>query len=162
MHYRKIFAPAVLSALLVCLFLSGCSIPEERRDALDNIEWDATSVEPEYLTEWPDNAFTEKISQPESGTIAYVLDYTETGRYTIFIKDISPEESDRYVKALKDNGYFEIHSAANNVSLGTIPKREDTYLNILHSDGVLGIVIFLKSITNQAEPYFSACTNNKL
>ena len=119
-------------------------------------------MEPEYLTEWPDNAFTEKISQPESGTIAYVLDYTETGRYAIFIKDISPEESDRYVKAVKDNGYFEIHSAANNVSLGTILKREDTYLSISHTDGVLGIVIFLKSITNQAGPYFSACTNNKL
>lgn len=51
MHYRKIFAPAVLSALLVCLHFSGCSLPEERRDALDNIEWDAASVEPEYLTE---------------------------------------------------------------------------------------------------------------
>ena len=50
MHYRKIFAPAVLSALLVCLHFSGCSLPEERRDALDNIEWDAASVEPEYLT----------------------------------------------------------------------------------------------------------------
>lgn len=119
-------------------------------------------MEPEYLTEWPDNAFTKKISQPESGAIAYVLDYTETGRYAIFIKDISPEESDRYVKALKDNGYSEIHSATNNVSFGTILKREDTYLSISHSDGVLGIVIFLKSITNQAEPYFSACTNNKL
>lgn len=101
MHYRKIFAPAVLSALLVCLHFSGCSLPEERRDALDNIEWDAASVEPEYLTEWPGNAFTEKISQPESGTIAYVLVYTETSRYAIFIKDISPEESNRYVKALK-------------------------------------------------------------
>ena len=148
MHDRKILAPAVLSALLVCLLLLGCSIPEERKDAIDNIEWDATSVEPEYLTEWPDNAFTEKISQPESGTIAYVLDYTETGRYAIFIKDISPEESDRYVKALKDNGYSEIHSATNNVSLGTILKREDTYLSISHSDGVLGTVIFLKPITN--------------
>ena len=148
MHDRKILAPAVLSALLVCLLLSGCSIPEERRDALDNIEWDAASVEPEYLTEWPDNAFTKKISQPESGAIAYVLDYTETGRYEIFIKDISPEESDRYVNALEDNGYSEIHSAANNVSLGIILKREDTYLSISHTDGVLGIVIFLKSITN--------------
>lgn len=148
MHDKKIFAPAVLSALLVCLLLSECSITEERRDALDKVEWDAASVEPEYLTEWPDNAFTEKISQPESGTIAYVLDYTETGRYAIFIKDISPEESDRYMKALKDNGYSEIHSAANNVSLGTILKREDTYLSISYSDGVLGIVVFLKSITN--------------
>ena len=51
MHDRKILAPAVQSALLVCLLLSGCSIPEEHRDALDNIEWDAASVEPEYLTE---------------------------------------------------------------------------------------------------------------
>ena len=56
----------------------------------------------------------------QNGTVDYVLDYTDSGRYAVFIKDISSEESDQYVKELKENGYSEIHSDTNDVSVGTM------------------------------------------
>ena len=90
----------------------------------------------------------EKIVQPQSGTIDYVLDYTDSGRYAIFIKDISSEESAQYVKKLKDIGYSEIHSAANKVSTGTMLESEAAYLSVSYSDGELGIFITLRESKN--------------
>lgn len=134
----------LLTVLLVCLLITGCSAKKSAADGLSNSTWDVANVEPEYLTQWPDNAYTEKIVQPKSGTVNYVLDYSDSGRYAIFIKDISSEESAEYVKELKCNGYSEIDSAANDVSVGTMLESSDAYLSVSYSDGVLGVVITLR------------------
>ncbi len=84
----------------------------------------------------------------QNGTVDYVLDYTDSGRYAVFIKDISSEESDQYVKELKANGYSAIHSDANDVSVGTMLESEDAYLSISYSEEILGILITLKENTN--------------
>lgn len=134
--------------ILACLLFAGCSVKGNPTVEPSNAVWDMTGAEPEYLTQWPENAFTEKITQPQNGTVDYVLDYTDSGRYAIFIQDISSEESDQYVKELKDNGYSEIHSDANDVSVGTMLESEEAYLSISYSDGILGILITLKENTN--------------
>ena len=108
------------------------------------LSWDAAAAEPEYLTQWPDNAFTQKIPQPQSGTVDYVLDHSASGRYAIFCKDISAAESAQYVQALRDAGYTELQSAESSVSAGTIIARDDSYLSVSYADGVLGIVITLR------------------
>lgn len=143
MRDQKILISAVLAALLVCSSFTGCSAREEPTDAR-GMAWDLSGAEPEYLMQWPDNAFTEKIVQPQSGTIDHVLDYTDSGRYAIFIRDISLEESEQYVKALKGAGYAEMHSAGNNVSVGRMLESDEAYLSVSYSDGVLGVVITLK------------------
>ena len=74
----------------------------------------------------------------------YVLDYSDSGRYAIFVNDISTEESDKYVKELKAAGYSEVHSDGNSVSAGMILERDDAYLSISYSEGVLGVMIVLK------------------
>ena len=84
----------------------------------------------------------------QNGTVDYVLDYTDSGRYAVFIKDISSEESDQYVKELKENGYSVIHSDANDVSVGTMLESEDAYLSISYSEGILEILVTLKGNTN--------------
>ena len=148
MNNRKIFTSLFLAVLLVCSLFTGCSAKKDYVGELGNTAWDVTGAESEYLTQWPDNAFTEKIVQPQSGTIDYVLDYTDSGRYAIFIKDISSEESAQYVKKLKDIGYSEIHSAANKVSTGTMLESEAAYLSVSYSDGELGIFITLRESKN--------------
>ena len=144
MRNRKECTPLLLTVLLVCLLFTGCSAKENAAGGLSNSTWDVTNVEPEYLTQWPDNPFTEKIVQPKSGTVNYVLDYSDSGRYAIFIKDISLEESEEYMKELKVNGYSEIDSNANDVSVGTMLESDDSYLSVSYSDGVLGVVITLR------------------
>lgn len=148
MNNRKKFTSLLLAVLLACSLFAGCSTKNDHTTGFDNTIWDMSSAEPEYLTEWPENTFTEKIVQPQSGTIDYVLDYTASGRYAIFVKDISAEETNEYVKVLKDDGYSEIHTVGNNVSAGTMLEREDAYLSVAYSEGELGVLITLKEQTN--------------
>ena len=103
-----------------------------------------------YLTQWPENAFTEKIIPPQAGAVDYALDDTASGRYAIFIKDISSKESEQYVKELKDSGYAELHASANEVSVGTMLEGEDAYLSVSYAEGVLGVVITLKEAAKSA------------
>ena len=77
-----------------------------------------------------------------------MLDYTDSGRYAIFIKDISSKESEQYVQELKDSGYSEMDSAANDVSVGTMLEKGDAYLSVSYSDGVLGVLITIREKTN--------------
>lgn len=132
MRYRKRGAACLLIVLLACALFSGCS-PRTGHAA-----------EPEYLTQWPDNVFTEKVAEPQSGTIDYVLDDSDSGRYALFIKDISAEACSEYIDALKDIGYAEMHAAGNAVSVGTMLERDDAYLSVSYAEGILGILITLK------------------
>ena len=91
----------LLIFLLVCSLFTACSAKDDPADALLDTAWDAAGAQPEYLTQWPDNVFTEKIAPPQSGSVDYALDYTDSGRYAIFIKDISSEGSEEYAKSWK-------------------------------------------------------------
>lgn len=148
MNGGKKLSALILMALLACVIFAGCSAKNDQIVGLDETTWDLSGAEPEYLTEWPENAFTEKIARPQSGTVDYVLDYSDSERYAIFVKDISTEESDKYVNELKAAGYSEVHSDGNSVSVGMILERDDAYLSISYSDGVLGVMIVLKENVN--------------
>ena len=134
--------------LLVCALFTGCSAGKTETAELR--AWNLEHVEPEYLTQWPENAFTEKIIPPQAGAVDYALDDTASGRYAIFIKDISSKESEQYVKELKDSGYAELHAGANAVSVGTMLEGEDAYLSVSYAEGVLGVVITLKEAAKSA------------
>ena len=141
--FKKSFT-LFLAGLLICLLLAGCAAKTASAEALGALSWDAAAAEPAYLTQWPDNAFTQKIPQPQSGTVDYVLDHSASGRYAIFCKDISAAESAQYVQALRDAGYTELQSAESSVSTGTILERDDAYLSVSYANGTLGIVITLR------------------
>ena len=141
MRHRKILA-ILLAAVLVCAMLMGCAATQ------DTATWDAAGVEPEYLTQLPDNEFTAKIVPPQVGALDYVLDHSDSGRYAVFFKGRSSEDSAAYVDALKSIGYTELQSAANDVSTGTMLERDDAYLSVSYSDGVLGVLITLRDAAN--------------
>jgi len=69
------------------------------------IIWDK-SIEPcaVYLTDYPENEFTARIPKPANGTIDYVIDDSANGRYAVFFKDITMEQSEAYIKDLKAAG----------------------------------------------------------
>ena len=133
--------------LLVCTLFTGCSTKKDSINKLNNTAWDITSAKPEYLTEWPDNGFTDTIAQPQNGTVDYVLDCTDFGKYAIFIKDISLEESNQYVEELKSNGYSEMHATANDTAVGLVLESDKAYLSVSYSDSILGILITIREGT---------------
>ena len=106
-----------------------------------------SAVQPEAVTQWPENEFTSHIPQPQSGTMDYVCDYSDSERYQIVMKDISQEESDAYMEMLKEEGYTEIASDSNESSTGTLLQKDTVTLSIAYSDDVLNILITEESST---------------
>lgn len=143
MSRRTISAALLLTALLIFSLFTGCSAKKENAEE-PFAAWDMSDVKPQYVTELPENEFTEKIVRPQSGEVDYVLDHTDSRHYAVLFKNISSEESERYVRKLKKNGYSEMNSAENTVSVGTILEGEKAYLSVSYSDGVLGVLIALR------------------
>lgn len=129
----------------MCLtLLVGCSSNKDSQTS-NNSTWDLSNVEPVYVSEWPENEFTAQIIKPENGEIDYIYDYSDSGRYAVFMKEMSEEESAEYIKELKALGYSEIASEGNDVSVGTIMQKDDVALSVAYSGEGLSIVITMGS-----------------
>ena len=133
--------------VVVCLFLcaaAGCSAPTGQEGNAQSA-WDLTEVEPVYLTQWPENEFTAQIIEPEHGEIDYVCDYSDSMRYLVVMKNMPEEASSDYVEELKEQGYAEIASDGNDVSVGTMLERDGVILSIAYSGETLGVLITLEN-----------------
>ena len=127
----------ILAACL--LLLTGCA-----QTAPQDTGWNLADTTPEAITTWPENEFTAQIPQPQAGTPDYVLDSTSNGRYAVFLRGISMEDSAAYVDLLKLQGYAEVAGEGNDVSVGTLLQKGRTCLSIAYTDGELGILIAKK------------------
>lgn len=92
-----------------------------------------------YTAQWPQNQFTERIFPPSTGTVNYIIDQTEDGRYAVFLSDITLEASEAYVEELRNAGYIERAGTKNSVAVGVMLQKEDIILSITYSEDVLGI-----------------------
>ena len=135
----KYFLRMLACDLSLCAFvlLSACSDGV----AQQNDGWKLEGSVPVYVSQWPENEYTSKILKPQSGEIDFIYDYSDSGRYAVFWKDISDEESAVYIEALKDLGYKEIISEGNDASVGTLLKKDGTILSVSFSKTILGILI---------------------
>lgn len=138
----RIFVPFVL----VCAFtlLAGCSgsnFPNEGSEAT----WNLANAEPIYITQWPENEYTAQIVKPQNGEPDYVYDDSDSGRYGVFMKNMSEETSADYIEELKKLGYSQIVSDANQVSVGTILQKGPVCLSVAYSGTVLGLLITMES-----------------
>lgn len=131
---------ALLCVALLLFTLSACTIPNN--DTLPG--FDLTGAIPEFLDELPQNELTALIKMPESGSLDYVLDLTESSRYGIFWKEITREQSNAWLDGLLESGYEKVQYASNEVSVGTILKNGDVYLSIAYSDNALSVLIAKK------------------
>lgn len=138
----------LVAITLVCTLamLAGCSQDNSSQTPNNTISA-LPSVTPEYTTEWPENEYTELIPKPEYGTMHYVCDYSDTGRYMLVLSDITKEQSGIYVDELKEQGYTEIHSKGNEVSVGTMLQKDNAILSVAYSDDIFNILIMIESDT---------------
>lgn len=137
-----LFVPLVYALTL----LAGCSNNEAPNISKD-LTWDLSNAEPVYVTQWPENEFTSQILKPENGEIDYIYDYSDSGRYAVFIKDMSEETSAAYIEELKEQGYSEIASKGSDVSVGTIMQKDNVILSISYSGEIFGMLITIESDT---------------
>ncbi len=135
---KKIFSCLFFLFLLAVSF-GGCAT---RLSDTDSSDW-TLSAEPEFVTSWPENEFTSWIPKPSTGSIDYVCDYTDSGRYQVVMKDLSQEESQDYVHQLLEQGYEQIASESNEASAGTILQKDEVTLSIAYSENVLNILIIV-------------------
>ncbi|MBR1757491.1 MAG: hypothetical protein IJ744_02025 [Lachnospiraceae bacterium] len=133
----------VFSLFFILIAVSGCSHISSPASPVD-VDW-VTAAEPEYVTEWPDNRFTRYIPKPEAGTVNYIRDYSEYGRYEIVVNDISQSDFDSYIEILKSTGYSDVAQKANKVSVGIMLENDDVYLSIAYSEPGFNILITEKS-----------------
>ena len=117
------------------------------RDETYQIIWDK-SIEPcaVYLTDYPENEFTARIPKPANGTIDYVIDDSANGRYAVFFKDITMEQSEAYIKDLKAAGYTNVAGKKEDIAIGEMLQKDDVTLSVACSDGGLGIQIIIANI----------------
>ena len=129
----------LLVLLLTLTVLAGCSGPG------GNPEWNASGAVPVYLTEWPENEYTAQIPKPASGEMDYILDFSDSGRYALYLKNISEEESAQYIEELKKHGFSVRFSEGNDQSVGTMLEKGKVSVNIAYTDGCMGVMIMTES-----------------
>ena len=94
-----------------------------------------------YVDEIPENVFTAQIPKPANGTIDYVIDDSSLGRYALFFKDITMEQSEAYIEELKSAGYKNVAGTKEDVAIGVMLQKDDVTLSVACSDEGLGIQI---------------------
>ena len=134
--------------LLCALSITGCGGESPETVNPPDTGWDSAwtvpeDVSPEYVTEYPENEFTAQIIKPEHGSVDYIMDFSDDGRYMITFNGISQTEADEYIEKLKELGYSEIASEGNEVSVGTMLYKDSVYLSIAYTDSGMGMLITL-------------------
>jgi len=143
-HLRYAYS-ALISILVACLIaLTGCSNQKPTGNE-GAAMWDLTDAKPIYVSEWPENDYTAKISAPQYGEINYIYDFSNEGCYAVFLKNISKEESEKYVDVLIQDGFTEQFTEGNAVSVGTTLGKDDVILSVAYSDGSFGMIIMIDS-----------------
>ena len=122
--------------MLICLGLlmfCGCSLSVKNEPISGEIEFVSADF-------WPENPFTADLPRPSAETY-WVLDESEINRYSRSFMGISEAESEEYVKELKKAGFKECRRRGNEVAVGYIFFRGDTYLSLSFSEGTMGFTI---------------------
>lgn len=143
MHNTK-WLPVLL--LFILLTVAGCTA------AGDTAELPQTTVAtPVFVSEWPENIYTGKIPQPQNATPDYIIDDSQNGRYSVFVKDLDPSAYTAYIETLRAQGYNEVASAENDVSSGLMLSGNGATLHIAYSGSNMGITITMGNSGNIKE-----------
>lgn len=125
-----------LAALLLCL--GGCAGTVEEPDGEES--WVLTA-EPEYVDQWPENDLTALIPQPREGTVDYVRDYLDYGRFEIVWKDLSREGVKDYLADLEAAGYRETAAAEEDAAMGILLEKDGVTLSLSASGTAMSLLI---------------------
>lgn len=120
----------LLAAL--CLTLTACAPAGESAAQ-------SSSALPQAITQWPDNAYTALLPQPEAGTPDYVID--SGASYAVFYKNITRSQGEAYVAALQQAGFICVAEEIGAASAGYLLEKEGAAVSVSLSEGVLGLNI---------------------
>lgn len=141
--YKFLFA---VSVVIVLLFSVLCSYDNSNDSHVLTTE--SSLGEYNFNTEWPDNEFTENVPKPEHGSVWYTYSFNDRDAFSVSLDEISVEESDIYIEKLKSYGYVILRKASNDVSTGINMVKDNIYLSIAYSEGVLDILIMKDAPSN--------------
>ena len=125
--------------LVICwalFLLCACSVQVKNEPISADIEFVSADF-------WPENVFTAELPRPDGETY-WVLDESGIGRYSMSFSGVSEDESEEYVSELKKAGFSEYRRRGNEVSVGYIFYRGDTYLSLSYSEGTMGFTIVIE------------------
>lgn len=125
--------------LVLTLVISLCSCKPAVNEVVEHSH--SASGVYDFTSEWPENEFTNHIPKPSRGTVWYTYSFNNKEAFSVYLSEISMGESDAYVDELKSEGYALIAEESNDVSAGINMFKDDVYLSIAYSNGVLGIMI---------------------
>ena len=125
--------------LLACL-ASGCSQNSVSNNS-GQIAKTLAEAEPIFVSEWPENEYTARVIKPPYGETDHVYDLSDSGKFAVFLKNISKSESAEYVEQLKKDGYQEVFSQTNESSAGVMLEKEAVLLNVSYSDEIFSMMI---------------------
>ena len=114
----------IMILLAVCLMLTACGEKNYETGKIDK---------------WPKNEYTEKVPKPEHGKPSEMIIDENMGYCSVILTDITREESEEYVEALKEEGFEELEGLNDLAALGIPMKKDNVYLNIALSGETLGI-----------------------
>ena len=126
----------VFYVLILTVLLCGCSVLDEHEPISGEIEMVSSDF-------WPDNRFTENLPRPNAETY-WILDESDISRYSMSFMGITESGAEAYIKELKTAGFKEYRRNGNDVSVGYIFYRGDTYLSLSYSEGTMGFTIVIE------------------
>lgn len=129
---KKVVCYVVILTVLLC----GCSVIDQHEPISGEIEMVSSDF-------WPENEFTRDLPRPDGDTY-WVLDESEINRYSMSFMDVTEEESEDYIGKLKAAGFREYRRRGNDISVGYILYRGETYLSLSYSEGTMGFTVVIE------------------
>lgn len=124
---------AVFCVVFLAVLLCGCSVIDSREPITGEIEMVSADF-------WPENELISDLPRPKGETY-WVLDESDINRYSMSFMEVTEEESEDYIKELKNAGFKEYRRNGNDVSVGYIFFRGNTYLSLSYSEGTMGFTV---------------------
>ena len=93
------------------------------------------------IDKWPKNDYTETLPKPAHGSPSEMILDEDMGYCSIIYEDVTSEECEEYVEALKEAGFTELEGVNDVAALGVPLEKDGVYVNVAASDDTLGISV---------------------
>lgn len=103
----------------------------------------ASVAMPQEADTWPKTILPARFPSRRPGQVAFIIDDSANGRFSVSLDNITRDEVDAYLSTLQEQGFQTVAQGENDVSGGVLLQKEETSLSIAYADGICGILIIL-------------------
>lgn len=97
--------------------------------------------EQQSICEWPENAYTQSLPQPQWGVPDYEIQGSDS--YAVFYQDIARTEGEAYVEQLIEEGFSVEAESKGEDSAGFLLTKDGVNVGVSISEGVMGLYVTL-------------------